>query len=133
VEWGEKKKRSMVGGFWSVYGCLPNLLSRQNKNQPEREFLENGRNSEIRKIRNNAQNQNSQRSRQMWKNKRRSEKTKPKAKMFKQTPGEEAHKKVAFQMGNQCGRRQPTGRAKQLLAVWEWVGYGVMQCCASMW
>jgi len=58
VEWGEKKKRSMVGGFWSVYGCLPNLLSRQNKNQPEREFLENGGNPEIRKIRNNAQNQN---------------------------------------------------------------------------
>jgi len=30
-------------------------LTRQNKNQPEREILENGENPEIRKIRNNKQ------------------------------------------------------------------------------
>jgi len=34
--------------------CTPMIeLTRQNTNQPEREFLENGENGEIRKIRNN--------------------------------------------------------------------------------
>ena len=55
VVWGRRRKRSLVGGFRSVNGCPPNLLTRQNKNQPEREFLENGENPEIRKIRNNKQ------------------------------------------------------------------------------
>jgi len=40
----------------SVNACPPNLLTRQYKNQPEREFLANGENPKIRKIRNNAQN-----------------------------------------------------------------------------
>jgi len=83
--------------FWpSTNGAIPfskpaNLLTRQNKNQPEREFLENGKNPEnkpereilenaenpeIRKIRNNnknAQTRITQRSRQK---KRKSEKQK---------------------------------------------------------
>ena len=37
---GGRRKRSLVGGFRSVYGCPPNVLTRQNKNQPEREILE---------------------------------------------------------------------------------------------
>jgi len=55
VVWGGRRKRPLVRGFRSVNGCQPNLLTRQNKNQPEREFLENGGNPEIRKIRNNKQ------------------------------------------------------------------------------
>jgi len=44
----------------SVNGCPPNLLTRQNKNQPEREILAHGENPEIRKIRNkkNSKKQN---------------------------------------------------------------------------
>jgi len=38
-----------------VNGCPPNLLSRHNKKQLEREFFENGKNQEIRKIRKNKQ------------------------------------------------------------------------------
>ena len=54
---GGRIERSVVGGFGGVngYPSLPNLLSRQNKNQPEREILENGENLEIRKIRKNKQ------------------------------------------------------------------------------
>ena len=48
--WGGGRKRSMVRG---IHDCPPNLLTRQNKNQPEREFLENGENPEIRNIREN--------------------------------------------------------------------------------
>jgi len=37
---GGRRKRSLVGGFRSVNVCPPNLLTRQNKTQPEREILE---------------------------------------------------------------------------------------------
>jgi len=53
--WGGRMVRSLVGGFGGVDGCPPNLLSRQNQKQPEREILENGKNPEIRKIRKNKQ------------------------------------------------------------------------------
>jgi len=38
VVWGGRMERSLVGGFRVVNGCLPNLLSRQNRKQPEREI-----------------------------------------------------------------------------------------------
>ena len=55
MAWGGRRKRSLVRVFRSVNGCPPNLLTRQNKNQPEREFPENGRNPQICKIRSNKQ------------------------------------------------------------------------------
>jgi len=55
VVWGERMERSLVGGFGVVNDCAPNLLSKQNKKQPERGILENGENPEIRKIRKNKQ------------------------------------------------------------------------------
>jgi len=48
----------VVGGCRSINTCPPNLLTRQYKDQPEREYLENGENPEFRQIKNNAQNQN---------------------------------------------------------------------------
>jgi len=69
----------------------------------------------------------SKRSRQMWKNKIEGQKkTKSKTKPFKEKPGEETHNTVAVQMGNECRRRQPTSRAKQLLAVWN--GWDMAPC-----
>jgi len=34
VLWGGRRKRSLVGGFRSINGCPPTLLTRQNKNNP---------------------------------------------------------------------------------------------------
>jgi len=51
VVWAGRRKRSLVRWFRSVNSCPPNLLTRQDKNQPEREFLKNGEIPEILKIR----------------------------------------------------------------------------------
>jgi len=55
VVWGGGMERSLVEGFGVVNGRPPNLLSRKNKKQPEREILGNGENPEIFKIRENKQ------------------------------------------------------------------------------
>ena len=55
VVWDGRMERSLVGWFGDVNGCPPNLLSRQNKNQAEREILENGTNPEILQIMKNKQ------------------------------------------------------------------------------
>jgi len=72
-------------------GLSAKPADKTDQNKPEREFLENGENAEIRKIRNNKQKSKktriSQRSRQMWENKTtRSEKAKSKTKLLKQKP-----------------------------------------------
>jgi len=36
--WGGRKKRSLVGGFRSVKGCPPNLLTRQTKTNQNENF-----------------------------------------------------------------------------------------------
>jgi glutamate synthase domain-containing protein 3 len=60
-------------------------LTRQNKNQPEREFLENGKNREIRKIRNNKQKcTKSELHKDPAKRKGKSEKQKPRTNPRKQ-------------------------------------------------
>ena len=98
--WAGRRKRSLVGWFRSVNGCLPNLLTRQHKNQPEREFLKNGENPEILKIRNDkpkcTKPEFPKDPAKCWK-KKRSEQTKSQTKPFKQKTGEEAHNKAAFQ------------------------------------
>jgi len=124
VAWGGRRKRSLVRGFRSVNGCPPNLLTRQNKNQPEREFPENGRNPQIRKIRNNNQKctkpefpkdpakSGKTEEKQVRKNKieNKTSETKPVVKRH--------IRRWPFKWAMNAHRRQPTGKAKQLLAVW---------------
>jgi len=46
VVWGGRRKKSLVRGSRRRNGCPPNLQTRQNKNQPKREILDNGENPE---------------------------------------------------------------------------------------
>ena len=129
--WDGRRKRSMIREFRSVNGCPPNLLTRQKKNQPEREFLENGGNPEIRKIRNNKQKctktEFPKDPAKCGNTKEEGQKKKSKTKPLKQKPGEEAHKKVAFRMGNGHARgdNQQVEQTK-LLAVWN--GSNTLSC-----
>jgi len=106
-------------------------LTRQIKNQPEREILENGENPEIRKIRNSKQKCTKP---EFYKDPAKYGKTKEGQKKQNQKQNRSSKRQVKrhitrwlFKMGNQCKRRQPTGRAKTNPGCVERVGYGVMQ------
>jgi len=101
---------------------------RQNKNQPEREFLENGENAQIRKLRNNkTKNAQNQTYPQIPPNEKKVKKTKTNKTRTKPRKQKRARRgkgwPCPFKMSNQCGRRQQQAKQKNLClcgisAVW---------------
>jgi len=134
VVWAGRQKRSLVGRFRSVNGCPSNLLTRQNNNQQEREFLKNGENAEIRRIRNNkpkcTKPEFPKDPAKCWrsKNKVRTNQNRRQNSSKKKT-GEEAHNKVALQkwLSMQRGGNQQVKQNNSWLC-----GMGAIWCHAML-
>jgi len=94
----------------------------KSKNQPEREILRNVENPEIRKIRNKKQKYTKPELPKYPAKREESQENKNKQNENKTAQAKHARREKGwpcpFKMCNQCRRRQPTGKAKELLAVW---------------
>ena len=143
---GARMGRSVVGEFGGVNGCPPHLLPRQNKNQLEREFLDNGENTENipkREILQNGENpeirkkENKQKCTkpELYKDpakriasQKKKSRTKPRKQIQNKTEAKDL-RRGACDLGvmGECdeGDNQQA-KAKQLLAVWN--GCNMVSC-----